>query len=185
MLAAEVLVITTSIRCCSSDDPRNEQRGICNSEGIGCPRAEAEEEEELRGFLPGPTYPANDVLMVGEVSLAGLAAVDLAAVEVGVVGQTHGGESVEAWSLGMSFRAAVSCAEEGREGGVCSSVLSGTMRGARSDLSRPLEIRRNGGERWYALETQSYVCSLAKIWILNNDKRWRKAMLHGARPECN
>lgn len=42
-------------------------------------------------------YPTDDILIVGEVSPAILAAVDLVAGEIDVVGQTHGGGT--SWSL--------------------------------------------------------------------------------------
>ena len=41
-----------------------------------------------RGAMP---YPADDVLMIGQVGLACLAPIDLAAGQVGVVGEAHDG----------------------------------------------------------------------------------------------
>jgi hypothetical protein len=41
------------------------------------------------------TYPADDVVMVGEVRLALAAAVDTVGVEIDVVGKTH-----DVWSVG-------------------------------------------------------------------------------------
>jgi hypothetical protein len=35
------------------------------------------------------TYPADDVLMIRQVRLAGLAPIDLATIKIGVVRQTH------------------------------------------------------------------------------------------------
>lgn len=39
------------------------------------------------------TYPADNVLVVGEMGFASLAAIYLAAVEIGVVGKTHGDDA--------------------------------------------------------------------------------------------
>jgi hypothetical protein len=68
--------------------------GSCDTVGtgdLGEGRVLARNPDSTRYKGGDTTYPAYYVIMVGKVSFAVLAAVDLVAVKIGIVGETHAG----------------------------------------------------------------------------------------------
>ena len=76
------------------------------------------------GWTTGVTHTADDLVMVGQVGLADLAAVDALGVQVDVVGEAHPGGG---WALGL---------RRGNEGGTSHCLLREWS--ARSVLEAPM-----------------------------------------------